>query len=146
MIGMIILCICTAICFKFVFWMIEYEKCRQILEQWDEDEKCKEENYKAWQEDQRRTDEWYRQQQKMFRQEHTRQECLQNSMNREYQNALALYMLKEPYTQQDVSRQRKRLMKGFHSDTDGGCSDEYAKRINSSYDILIRNLAKESEI
>lgn len=60
-------------------------------------------------------------------------------MKDDLQKAMAAFFLEKGYTEQDLRRQKKKLMKTFHPD-EGETNDEYAQKINQYYDILKRNL------
>lgn len=61
--------------------------------------------------------------------------------NSELYDAMILYMLEKPYTQEDIKIQRKRLMKSFHPDGNN-ISDIYAKKINDAYNVLLNNISR----
>lgn len=61
------------------------------------------------------------------------------NQNTEIIKAMALFMLDENFTKEDLKRQRNRLMKTFHPDSgaDNTNMDVYAQKINDAYKLLI---------
>lgn len=56
-------------------------------------------------------------------------------------DAMALYMVDEGYTSDEIHAQKRRLMKAFHPDT-GKVDPKYAQRISNAYDLLDAELRK----
>lgn len=50
-------------------------------------------------------------------------------------DAMALFMVDEGYTSEELHAQKRRLMKAFHPDT-GNIDPKYAQRISGAYDVL----------
>ena len=74
-----------------------------------------------------------REKERRERQKREQRESTQN-INLEYERALALFMLKTPFTITELKKQRNMLIKSFHPD-EGGTS-EYAQHINNAFDVL----------
>lgn len=55
-----------------------------------------------------------------------------------YQEALALYMLSEPFTKAELKKQRNRLLKSFHPDEGDSQTMVYAQKINKGYETLLQ--------
>lgn len=55
-----------------------------------------------------------------------------------YQEALALYMLSEPFTKAELKKQRNRLLKSFHPDEGDSQTMAYAQKINKGYETLLQ--------
>lgn len=55
-----------------------------------------------------------------------------------YQEALALYMLSEPFTKAELKKQRNRLLKSFHPDEGDAKTMVYAQKINKGYETLLQ--------
>lgn len=55
-----------------------------------------------------------------------------------YQEALALYMLTEPFTKAELKKQRNRLLKSFHPDEGDSQTMVYAQKINKGYETLLQ--------
>lgn len=60
-------------------------------------------------------------------------------MKSDLTEALAAYYLEPGYTEADLKKRKRKLMKTFHPD-EGETNEEYAQKINRYYDILLRNI------
>ena len=56
----------------------------------------------------------------------------------ELEKAKTLFMVSDNYSVEEIKKIRNRLIKSFHPDGNE-FDDEYAKKINNAYDVLIKN-------
>lgn len=52
-----------------------------------------------------------------------------------YKEALSIFMLKEPYTEEELTKRKRQLLKVFHPDAGG--DTECAIKINHAYEVLL---------
>ena len=89
-----------------------------------------------------------KQRQEQQRQEQQRQQYEYNRQSDEVHDAMILFMLSEPFTMDEVKKQRNKLLKTYHSDNnindDTNKSEEYTVRINTAYEVLEKYLKNQS--
>lgn len=80
-------------------------------------------------------------QQKIYeemKRESERLEKEKNNLQSELEKAKTLFMVSDNYSVEEIKKIRNRLIKSFHPDGND-VGDEYAKKINNAYDMLIKN-------
>jgi len=80
-------------------------------------------------------------QQKIYeemKRESERLEKEKNNLQSELEKAKTLFMVSDGYSVEEIKKIRNRLIKSFHPDGND-VGDEYAKKINNAYDVLIKN-------
>lgn len=112
-------------------------KIRDIIDLREENERQNIKLVEAQKKEQRAINMYLREKERAEYAEKRLRETVKGCSNEVY-DAMTLFMLESPYTQEDVRKQRNRLMKSFHPDGND-ISEVYAQKINNAYNILLRS-------
>lgn len=112
-------------------------KLRNIIDLREESERQNKTLVEAKKNEQRAINMYLREKERAEYAEKRLRETVKGGSNEVY-DAMTLFMLEKPYTQEDVRKQRNRLMKSFHPDGND-ISEVYAQKINNAYNILLKS-------